>query len=203
MAKRTAPDAVEALTDLARVQGGFFSASQAAGKEIDRHQLQRLVSQRLLERDRRGLYRLTPFPESEHAELWRAVLWPGIQRVKTSAVISDGTALCLYEVSTINPSAIDIPFPRSLRLHRDPPSGVRIHRRDYESSDITTVSGLPVTTLYRTLLDLIVDGGSLQFVHEALRPLRTKALLTSKEQRNFDASRGMDEHLFSILRNRP
>ena len=203
MAKRTAPDAVEALTDLARVQGGFFSASQAAGKEIDRHQLQRLVSQRLLERDRRGLYRLTPFPESEHAELWRAVLWPGIQRVKTSAVISDGTALSLYEVSTINPSAIDITVPRSLRLRRDPPSGVRIHRRDYESSDITTVSGLPVTTLYRTLLDLIVDGGSLQFVDEALKDARTKALLTSKEQRNFDASRGMDEHLFSILRNRP
>jgi predicted transcriptional regulator of viral defense system len=201
MAKRTAPDAIEALADLARTQDGLFSASQAAVKGVDRHQLQRFVGQRLLERDQRGLYRLTPFPESDRAELWRAVLWPSVQRVETPAVLSDGTALSLYEVSTINPNAIDITVPRSLRMRRDAPPGVRVRRRNYESTDLTTVSGLPVTTLYRTLIDLIVDGGGLQFVDEALKDARTEALLTSKELRNLLALRGMDEHLLSILRN--
>jgi predicted transcriptional regulator of viral defense system len=203
MAKRTAPDAIEALTELARAQDGLFSASQATAKGVDRHQLQRLVNQRLLERDQRGLYRLTPFPESEHAELWRAVLWPAIQRAETPAVLSDGTALSLYEVSTNNPSTIDITVPRRLRLRRDPPPGIRIRRRDYEDSDLTTVSGLPVTTLYRTLVDLIMDAAGLQFVDEALKDPRARALLTSKELRNVGALRGMDGYLLSMLRNRP
>jgi predicted transcriptional regulator of viral defense system len=202
MAKRTGPDSMEALTDLGRGQDGLFSASQAAAKGVDRHQLQRLVGQRLLERDQRGLYRLAPFPESDRAELWRAVLWPAVQRVDTPAVLSDGTALSLYEVSTINPSVIDITVPRWLRLRRSPAPSIRIHRRDYESTDVTTVSGLPVTTLYRTLIDVILDGG-LQFVDEALKNPRTETLLTSKERGNIIGLRALDDHLLSILRNRP
>jgi predicted transcriptional regulator of viral defense system len=203
MAKRTAPAAVEALTELARAQDGLFSASQAALKGVSRHQLQRLVGQGLLERDQRGLYRLTPFPESDRAELWRAVLWPAIQRTETPAVVSDGTALSLYEVSTINPSYVDITVPRGLRLRRDPPPGVQLHRRDYTSSEVTNTTGLPVTTLYRTLVDLIVDGSGLQFVDEALQNPRTEAILTSKELHNLVALSGMDEHLLSMLHRKP
>lgn len=91
--------------------------------------------------------------------------------------------------STVNPSAVHITVPRRLRLRRDAPHGVRIHRRDYESSDLTTVSGLPVTTLYRTLVDVIMDGNSLQFVDEVLKESRTEALLTSTERRNVAAFR--------------
>lgn len=118
-------------------------------------------------------------------------------------MISDGTALSLYEVSTVNPSAVDITVPRRLRLRRDAPRSVRIHRRDYESSDLTTVSGLPVTTLYRTLVDLVMDGNSLQFLDEVLKESRTEALLTSTERRNVAALRSMDERLLSILATQP
>jgi predicted transcriptional regulator of viral defense system len=193
---------VEALTDLARAQDGLFAASQAAAAGVDRHQLQRLVEQKLLERDRPGLYRLAPFPESDRAELWRAVLWPTFQRSDRPAALSDGTALGLYEVSTINPSTIDIAIPRSLRLRREPPAGVRVNRRDYEPSDLTVISGLPATTLYRTLIDLIMNGRDLQFVDEALTHARTAALLTSKELRSIVALRGLDGQLLAMLRNR-
>lgn len=201
MAKRAARDAIQAVTDLARTQDGLFSASQAADKGLDRHLLQRLVTQRILERDQRAIYRLVPFPESERAELWRAVLWPALERVETTAVISDGTALSLHEVSTINPSVIDITVPRSLRLRRDPPRGVVIHRRDYDSKDMTTTAGLPLTTLYRTLVDLIVGGSCLQYVDEALKHPRADALLTSNERRNVTALRALDDATIAMLRN--
>jgi len=46
-------DSIETLAELALGQDGFFAASQAAARGIDRHQIQRLVPQRLLERDQR------------------------------------------------------------------------------------------------------------------------------------------------------
>lgn len=196
-------EAIESLADLARPQDGFFSVGQAVGNGIDRHQLQRMVEQRLLERDRRGIYRLVPFPESDRAELWRAILWPAVERSDGTAILSDGTALSLYDVSTINPSVIDITVPRSRRLRREPPAGIRVNRRDYDAADLTTVSGLPITTLYRTLIDLIVSGRNLQFVDEALEHARTKALLTAKELRGATAMRTIDDDLLALLRNQP
>jgi predicted transcriptional regulator of viral defense system len=191
-----------ALSEVARAQDGFVSASQADAAGVDRHQLQRLVAQGLLERDDRGIYRISPFPESERAELWRAILWPSVHRNDSRAVLSDGTALSLFEISTINPNEIAITLPRSLRLRRDSPPGVRIHRRDYEPQDLTTIYGLPVTTLFRTLADLMVDGSELQFVDEALQNAPARGLLTSKELRSLKALRDIDSRLLTILNAR-
>ena len=202
MPKRAAVDALEAVTELGRRQEGFLAASQAATAGVDRQRLQRLVSRGLLERDSRGLYRILPFPESERAELWRAVLLPGVNRNESSAVLSDGTALELYDVSTINPNVTEISVPRSLRLRRDIPRSIRIHRRDYEPQDVTTLFGLPATTLFRTLVDLITENRELQFVDEAIERAGTRGLLTKKELHSISGLRELDGRVLALIKAR-
>jgi predicted transcriptional regulator of viral defense system len=193
---------LEALAEVAQRQNGFLVSRQAVEAGIDRHQLQRLVAQRVLERDDRGIYRIAIFPDSDRAELWRAILWSAVQRDDALAVLCDATALSLYDVSTINPTKIDIAIPRKTRLRRDPPSMVRVHPRSYTSSDVTDIDGLPVTTLFRTLLDLITKNGELQFVDEALANPRSRGLLTAKELRSLTTARNLDPDVLAVLRTK-
>ena len=47
---------------------------------------------------------------------------------------------------------ITVPRTRSVRSH----SGVELHRHDLESGDVIEIAGIPVTSLMRTLLDLLL-----------------------------------------------
>jgi len=150
-----------------------------------------MVTSGILERDKRGIYRFASYPDSEFAELWRAVLWPNVSRSTKinelgKGVLSYATALDLWNVSTINPSKIDITLPKKYRLRRTVPSVYRIHRADLVPKEVTFIRGLPVTTLYRTLLDLICDGREQQFVDEVLE--RTD-LLPESDRRQLKALR--------------
>lgn len=192
---------VDALTEIGLNQDGFLTAGQAAGVNIDGYALARLVKSGLLERDGRGLYRLKPFPRSERAELWRAVLVPGVQRSKgIAAVLCDGTALSLHSVSTINPKAVEVSVPRSARLRRELPRGLTVYRRDYPEEDVTRIDGLPTTTLFRTLVDLIANRKELQFVAEALNEAPKRLLLTSQESDTLSAMRRLDPRIIRALK---
>jgi predicted transcriptional regulator of viral defense system len=158
-----------------------------------------LERQGLLERDSRGLYRLTSYPVTDDAELWQAVLWPGLRSDKLQAVLSDDTALSLYEVSTISPVGVDVTLPKAVRVRRSKPRGFRLRYRDYKPSDLTRIRGLPTTTLARSLLDLIVDERALQFVDEALETAPRRSLLTSREVTTLRALRTGDRALLEAL----
>ncbi len=193
-------DVVAALSDLGSSQAGYFLASQAAAAGIDRFKLQRLERQGLLERDSRGLYRLASYPLTDDAELWQAVLWPGLRDNATQAALSDDTALSLYDVSTINPVGVDITVPKGVRIRRGKPRVYRVRYRDYKATDLTKVRGLPTTTLARALLDLIVDQRALQFVDEALELAPGRGLLTTREATTLRALRTGDRGLLDALR---
>jgi predicted transcriptional regulator of viral defense system len=193
-------DVYIALAELGSGQAGYFLASQAAAAGIDRFRLQRLERQGLLERDSRGLYRLANSPITDDAELWQAVLWPGLRDGKLQAVLSDDTALSLYDASTISPVGVDITLPKGARVRRGKPSSYRIRYREYKRSDVTRIRGLPTTTLARALLDLIVDERALQFVDEALDAAPKRGLLTSGEAMTLRALRTGDRRILEALR---
>jgi predicted transcriptional regulator of viral defense system len=202
-AKRARRDDLASLGEIAEGQEGYFSAAQAANAGIDRHRLQRLTAQGIIERDSRGTYRFPLFPIGDRAELWRAVLWPSLGRGDVLGTLSHGTALSLYDVSTINPSRIDITLPRSLRLRREVPRAYRVHFRDYDATETAKLNGLPATTLFRTLLDLILDSSESQFVSEALDSASKKGLLTSLEVNRLRAVQAVDPQLMArIIRDR-
>jgi hypothetical protein len=48
-------DDLAALGETAERQEGYFSAAQAALAAVDRHRLQRLTGQGIIERDKRGI----------------------------------------------------------------------------------------------------------------------------------------------------
>jgi predicted transcriptional regulator of viral defense system len=203
VAKRARKDDLAALGELAERQEGYFSAAQAALAGVDRHRLQRLTGQGIIERDKRGIYRFPNYPLADRGELWRAVLWPTVRRGDVLATLSHGTALSLYDVSTINPSVIDISLPRSVRIRRVIPPAYRLHFRNYSSGEVTTLHSLPATTLFRTLLDLILDSSESQFVSESLENAPRMGLLNSAEVNRLRTLRDVDPELLAqVTRDR-
>jgi predicted transcriptional regulator of viral defense system len=184
---RSRRDDLEAIGELAEGQDGYFSSAQAGSVGIDRHRLQRMVAGGILERDEYGIYRFAAYPHDDRGELWRAVLWPSVKRGGIVGILSYGTALSLHEISTINPSTIDLVLPEGLRFRREVPATYRVRFQDIHASEVTKIHALPVTTLFRTILDLIISGEERQFVAEALENAPNRGILTVDELRRLQA----------------
>ncbi|HEX3469482.1 MAG TPA: type IV toxin-antitoxin system AbiEi family antitoxin domain-containing protein [Candidatus Elarobacter sp.] len=194
-------EAYSRLADLGSAQGGYVLARQAAALGIDRFRLGRLEGQGVLERDSRGLYRLVAHPISDDSELWAALLWAGVRDDEPDATLSDETALSMYDISTINPTRIDLTIPKRARLRRRAvPARYRLQHRSYAPSDLTRVRGLPTTTLARTLLDLILAKRAFQFVDEALENAPARGILTTREATTLRGLRFGDPGLIDALR---
>jgi len=150
---------LQALMDLAEVQGGLFSAAQATDQSVSRTELARLLQGGYLERETWGVYRMSTWPLSPHASFWRALLWAQVGGLHSRPVISHRSALMLHAASLDNPPKIDVTLPRAKRriTRRQPPPAVRLHFRDLDESEITKVDGLPATTVFRSIVDLLID----------------------------------------------
>lgn len=159
-------DELEALLPLAERQAGFVSAVQAIKEGVDHSALARLVEGGHLERFIPGIYRFARWPLAPHADLWPIVLWT--QGKWPEATLSHRTALLLHGVSDINPASVDVTVPYNARFRGTTPSGTVLYPRRLQPIDTTTIDGLPVTTLYRTLLDLIVDRIASDAVEQVL-----------------------------------
>lgn len=199
---KTASSLIEMLLPIAEPQNGFVTAAQALEAGVDRPGISRLVKQGFLRREQRALYRLSHFPQAENSDLWRAVLWPVLDKSSSGSVLGTlclETALSLYDVSTINPSKIDIALPPAMRFRRSIPSDIIIHAKSYPSDAVARVNGLPTTTLFRTLADLIAERRALQFVDEALEVAQSRALISSRDDQTLRAMRVLDSRVTFLL----
>mgnify|MGYP007135455025 CR=1 FL=1 len=165
---------LEALTPVAERQEGFVSANQAADVGVPRPALVRAASRGFLERERWGVYRLTHWPPARHASIWRALLWAQVRRGTFAGVVSHRTALQLHGASLDNPPRIDITLPRSFKriLRRPKPRDVNLHFRDLNPTDVESVDGIPATTIFRSVFDLLVDRVALDSVQHVLNSKR-------------------------------
>src|SRR5665213_2582536 len=157
---------LQTLTDLAEIQAGLFSAAQADEQGVTSAELARLLQGGYLKRETWGVYRMSTWPSSPHASFWRALLWAQVGGVHSRPVISHRSALMLHGASLDNPSTIDVTLPRAKRriTRRQPPPAVRLHFRDLDESELTKVDGLPVTTVFRSIVDLLIDREALDAV---------------------------------------
>jgi len=169
------------LYQLAESQGGYFSTRQAREVGFSKALLSHHVKRGRFLRIRRGVYRLAEFPEMPHADLMIAWLSAG-----EKAVVSHESALLLYGLTDLMPAEIHLTVPRtaSRRL-----SGVRFHTARLDQDEITRRHGLPVTTLPRTVVDLIRSGVAeewvVQAIHQALEQgLVSEAMLRETAQRH-------------------
>lgn len=110
-----------------------------------------------------------------HARLRREGRWlAAVSAVGPGAVLSHRDAAGLHDLRPANHAQTDV----TTTANRPDEPGIRVHRtRSLDAQDITSVSGIPVTTVARTLLDL---AGQIPQDH------LTRAIREAERQRTFD-----------------
>jgi predicted transcriptional regulator of viral defense system len=172
----------DGLYRLAESQAGYFTTQQALAVGMERSTLRHHARPGgRYERVRRGLYRLRHFPTSPHEHVVAA--WLPLR--DAGAVVSHESALELYELSDVIPSATDISVPRSKRGQRPRP-GVRLHTlvRPPGNGEIRRLAGVPVTTLERTILDALQGGTQLEQIELAITQAVDRGLTTPRRLRS-------------------
>jgi predicted transcriptional regulator of viral defense system len=170
------------LFQLAERQGGYFTAHQAQESGFTRPLLFHHVKMGRFFRVKRGIYRLAQFPESPHADLYVAIL-----ETRSRGVLSHETALALHELSDNIPSQIHVTIPSSAS-RRHP--GLKLHTSRLEPNEITNREGLAVTTVARTLSDVIASGMADEQVRLAIRQALERGLVSQKALVGYARKRG-------------
>jgi predicted transcriptional regulator of viral defense system len=172
------------LYPIVEQQGGYFSATQARRAGLSKALLSYHARQGRLLRIRRGIYRLAAFPETPYADLIVAWLAAGER-----AVVSHESALLLYGLTDLLPAEIHLTVPRTASRRQ---AGVRLHTARLSEDEVTFRHGLPVTTLPRTLVDLIRSGIDAEWIHQAVRQALERGLVsetTLQEEANRHSGR--------------
>ncbi|MEV6048784.1 type IV toxin-antitoxin system AbiEi family antitoxin domain-containing protein [Streptomyces xanthochromogenes] len=153
-------EAIRTVSAIAADQWGLITTAQAEEAGVSRVDLTRLADADLLERAARGVYQL-PGAVPPHLDI--KVAWlrldparPAWERHagdgKNSGVISHTSACQLYDLGDIPSDRVEISVPRR-RTTREP--GITFRRAAVPEQDITIADGLPVTTVDRTICDLL------------------------------------------------
>jgi hypothetical protein len=100
-----------------------------------------------------------------------------IERARHPTEITRGpTAAWVYAVGTLQPEPYEFWTAVSRRIRRP---DVRLRKGRPPDEDITFVDGLPVTTLERTIADMVADGYDFGHVTDVLRDAIRQRLLDS------------------------
>lgn len=157
------------MGDIAADQWGLFTTQQAEAAGVNRTTLTRLASAGLVEHVSRGVHLVVAAGTPSHVEEKAAWLrlapsrrgWERHPTDEDSGVLSHRTACVLHGLGDIPAPQVEITVPRR-RTTRI--SGIRLYRGDLSQHEVTTHDGLPVTTVERTIGDLLAthtDGGHL------------------------------------------
>jgi predicted transcriptional regulator of viral defense system len=169
------------LVALAEENDGLVTAEQARSAGFTDSVLARLVQRERIERIARGVYRIPYFPPDRFSQYREAVLWAKANRGPDSVAISHATALAVYGISDANPSLIHLTVPKSTRLRREKPKNVVVHHDDLTKDDITVQEGLPLTTISKTVTDLLASGGRIDLLRQAISDARREGYIGDAE----------------------
>lgn len=184
------------LVALAEDQDGLLTADQARKAGFTNSVLARLVQRGRIERTARGVYRVPYIPPGRFSQHREAVLWAKANRGPSDVALSHATALVVYGISDANPQLIHLTVPRSARLRRQKPKGVVVHRQDLSPEEITVEEGIPLTTISRTVADLLHSKGRIDLVRQAIADARHAGLISDAQARQL--RRRVEEHLRSL-----
>jgi predicted transcriptional regulator of viral defense system len=183
------------LVALAEENDGLVTAEYARQSGFTDSVLARLVQRGRLERTARGVYRVPYIPPDRFAQYREAVLWARANRGPADVAISHGTALVLYGISDANPASIHLAVPAGARLRRRTPKGIVVHKSDLTHEDIAVHEGIPVTTISRTITDLLNVGARTDLIIQAIMDARREGFVSDLEARRL--RRRVDAHVKS------
>ena len=174
------------LVVIAGENDGLLTTRQARDAGIAGSVLARLTQRGRLERATRGVYRIPYFPTNRFSQYREAVLWIRADSGPRNVALSHSTALAAYGISDANPARIQITAPRKVRLRRRHPRWVKIHRADLQPGDVTVHEGLPITTVARTINDILALTGQIDLVRQAVSGARREGYINSNEARRLN-----------------
>lgn len=175
---------MDELYRLAEEQDGLLSSKAARELGITDSALVRLAQRGRLERVSRGVYRIAQYPPDRLAQYREAVLWAQASQGPQMVALSHGTALLLYGISDLNPSRVELTVPKSARLRRQQPKWITVHKADLSEADIGEHEGIPVTSVERSILDVLASTHRIDVARQATTDaLREGLLTTPKAQR--------------------
>lgn len=151
MRYRNTQESLKALYAVAVVQGGYFTAKQAASAGYDYPHLAYHLQAGNFERASHGLYRLPTIPPSDNDDLIRLSLWSRGRDDIPQAVVSHASALFLHQLSDVLPAKIHLTVPPSFR--KTAPPGCVLHKARLGSAEKESREGFAVTTPLQTLRD--------------------------------------------------
>ena len=169
---------MDELFALAEEQDGLFTSKEARSLGIQDSVLVRLRQRGRLERMSRGVYRIAHYPAERLTQYREAVLWAQASNGPERIALSHETALLLYEISDVNPPRVNLTVPVSARMRRVHPKWIEIHRADLATDDIQLHEGMPVTTVERSILDVLAATHRSDFARQAITDALHKGLLS-------------------------
>lgn len=169
------------LVTLAEEHDGLFTSEQARDSGFTDSVLSRLAQRGRIERTARGVYRIPYVPINRFSQYREAILWAQAHRGPHMVALSHETALAVYGISDANPAAIHVTVPKSARLRRESPKSVVVHHAELSSQEITVIEGLPVTSIARTIIDLLHSGGRLDLISQAITDARREGYISAAE----------------------
>ncbi len=177
----------EMLGRIAEGQAGYVTPAQARTAGFHRNTLLHHAREEgRLEKTARGLYRLRFYPRSQFEPI--AAAW--VQTDPERAVVSHESALELYGLSDVAPSAVHLTLPRDQRWRR-PATGMRFHlpRHPLRRQQVRRIHGMPTTTPERTIIDVLESGTQPEQVEQAVKEALARGLTTKARLRAASAER--------------
>lgn len=181
------------LYEQAASQAGHFTIAQAEACGYSSQHLQKHLAADRIARVRRGIYRLTRFPTTEHEELVVLWLWSGRQ-----GVFSHETSLALHDLSDTLPAKVHMTLPEEWRSRRVRiPDGLVCHYGDLPESNRDWFDFVPVTSPQQVLSECIEDRVSPELTQQAIRQAKQRGLISRSDattlgkrlRRNLDNSK--------------
>lgn len=178
--------ALRLLSELSASQWGMATTAQAAALGVTRLELSRLTLGGHLERIAHGVYRDAGAPSDEFERLRAA--WLAADPARTAeqrlgdftsgVVVMGASAASLHGVGDLPADRHELSSPIRRQTQRQE---VAYRHRHLEPGDVTIAHGLPVTSIERTITDLVEDRTDLSLVAQVLRDAaRTRRLDTGR-----------------------
>lgn len=171
-----------ALRNIIDAQGGFFTLKQAVQTGFSEEEVRGSSRLRKWIQELDDVYRLPRYRYGFRADLIPYYLWVK-ERTGTTPTFSHHTALEIYELIDLLPMytylTVDIEAPQISQMCY----GIVLHYAPVPAEDVQYFEWVPVTTIQRTIIDLVVEGrvakDIIQIVCE--RAIENK-LIESKEE---------------------
>jgi predicted transcriptional regulator of viral defense system len=172
------------LADGTSSQWGMVTSAQARSLGITRLELSRLAAAGHLVRLAHGVYRNAGAPSDEFEDLRAAWLSTEPGRFAADRLDDGGAGLTVSGASAARIHGLgDLPadrheFTTSERRQTQRPE-IHYRQRSLTDQDVTVSAGLPVTTVERTISDLVEARADLSLVADVLRDATSKTRINT------------------------